>query len=358
MPNVPLSHRERVRLALNHQPTDRIPIAMVCAGINPPAHKRLEEYLRRNRGIGVEEYLRPWIDIQGVGPAYVGPTLAKGTDLWGVHRSPVSYGADSYMEIDHSPLAQAQTLDDILAHRWPEPAWFDVSVMPRRIMAANADGEYCLMISNGNIFEKAWYMRGFERIFVDLIDQPELARAIFEKVTSFFIDHFRAVLAASKGKIDLVFTADDIGGQNGLLMSLAMWEEHLKPFHVRLNKALHEFGAKVIYHTDGAVMEAVPGLIDMGIDVLQALQFDAKGMDPKVLKDRYGQALCFEGGISVQKTLPFGTPEDVRREVTERIEVLGRGGGYILGPSHAVQAGTPPENIVAMFDTAACARMG
>jgi uroporphyrinogen decarboxylase len=345
-------------LALTHQVADRIPIAMVCAGINPPAHSMLEEYLGRHRGISLEAYLRPLIDIRSVGPSYTGPALAHGMDIWGVHRSPVSYGADCYMEIDHYPLAQAQSIDDILAHRWPQPGWFDVSVMPQRVAEANSDGEYCLMIANGNIFETAWYMRGFERIFVDLIDQPELVHAVFEKVTSFFIDYFRAVLAASQGKIDLVFTADDLGGQTGLLMSLAMWEEHIKPYHVRLNKAIHEFGARVIYHTDGAVMEAVPGLIDMGIDILQALQFDAKGMDPIELKDRHGQALCFEGGISVQKTLPFGTPEDVRREVIERIKVLGRRGGYILGPSHAIQAGTPPENILAMLDTAAIARMG
>jgi uroporphyrinogen decarboxylase len=100
-------------------------------------------------------------------------------------------------------------------------------------------------------------------------------------------------------------------------------------------------------------MEAVPGLMDMGIDILQALQFDARGMDPLAIKERYGRRLCFEGGVSVQKTLPFGTPEDVRREVRERIRVLGRDGGYILGPSHVIQDGTPPENIVAMFDEAA-----
>ena len=110
---------------------------------------------------------------------------------------------------------------------------------------------------------------------------------------------------------------------------------------------------RVIYHTDGAATEAVEGLIDAGIDVLQALQFSAKGMDPAVLKDRFGDRLCFEGGVSVQTTLPFGTVEDVRAEVENLITVLGKGGGYILGPSHAIQAGTPPENVVAMFDTAA-----
>ena len=108
----------------------------------------------------------------------------------------------------------------------------------------------------------------------------------------------------------------------------------------------------VIYHTDGGVMEAVEGLIDAGIDGPGAWQFSAKGMDPVVLKQRFGDRLSFEGGVSVQTTLPFGTPDDVRAEVEELIAVLSKGGGYILGPSHAIQAGTPPENIVAMFDAA------
>jgi uroporphyrinogen decarboxylase len=136
-------------------------------------------------------------------------------------------------------------------------------------------------------------------------------------------------------------------------MSLATWEEFIKPCHVRLNRTIHEFGVKVVYHSDGDVMKAVDGLIDMGIDVLQALQFSAGRMDPVVLKSEYHDRLAFEGGVSVQTTLPFGTAADVKAEVENLITVLGRGGGYILGPSHAIQAGTPPENIVAMFDTAA-----
>jgi uroporphyrinogen decarboxylase len=135
-------------------------------------------------------------------------------------------------------------------------------------------------------------------------------------------------------------------------MSLGMWEEFIKPRHIRLNRRIHELGARVIYHSDGAVMQAVPGLIEMGIDVLQALQFDARGMDPVKLKIDHGEGLCFEGGVSVQHTLPFGTAADVRAEVERLVGVLGRGGGYIVGPSHVIQAGTPPENIVALFETA------
>lgn len=352
-----LTHRERVRLALEHRETDRAPIAMVCSGINPPAHRALTDYLRRERGLTVEAYLKPLLDIKGVGPQYVGPVLPTGQDMWGVRRAPMSYGSGEYQEIAFYPLAEASNPGDLAKHRWPTTDWFDYSVLPERIAAAQKDGEYCLMVANGNIFETSWYMRGFERMFMDLALNPELAHAIFERVCSFYVEHFKRMLAAGKGQIDLAFTADDIGGQDGLLMSLAMWEQHIKPYHVRLNRVIHEFGAKVIYHSDGSVMRAVPGLMDMGVDILQALQFDAKGMDPVALKQQFGDQLCFEGGVSVQSTLPFGTADDVRREVEERIRVLGRNGGYILGPSHAIQAGTPPANIMALFDTAATCPM-
>ena len=348
-----LTHRERVRLALAHQTTDRIPMAMVCAGFNPPPQKALEELLQRTRGIGVAEYLRPLIDIQHIWPAYVGPARAPGQDYWGVVRAPVSYGAGSYSEIAHYPLGQVTSLDELSRYPWPTTDWFDYSVLPEIIARADADGgPHCMMALNCNIFESAWYMRGFEQAFADMAEGSELFDAILQKVADFYLEHARRTLQAAKGRIDLIFTADDIGGQAGMLMSLDMWRQHIMPHHTRINRVIHEYGAKVIYHTDGSVMPAVPGLLEMGIDILQALQFDAAGMDPVALKRDFGKRLCFEGGVSVQRTLPFGTPEEVREETRQRIAVLGKGGGYILGPAHAIQTGTPPENVLAMFETA------
>jgi uroporphyrinogen decarboxylase len=343
-----------VRLALERRTTDRVPIALVCSGINAPARAELETYLQRQRGLTVDQYLAPLIDIKAIGPDYLGPTLSPGTDIWGVHRSAVSYGAGEYHEIDHFPLAQAETAADLARHRWPRTEWFDYAGLPAKIAAAQADGgPWCLMVMNANPFETSWYLRGFERMLCDFRAAPDLAHEILDRVTDFFVEHYGRVLSAARGEIDLAFTADDIGTQQGLLMSPKLWREFLLPRHRRLNARIHECGAKVIYHSDGAVMDAVPGLIEMGIDVLQALQFDAAGMDPALLKERYGDRLCFEGGVSVQKTLPFGTTDDVRREVRRLKATLGAGGGYILGPSHAIQAGTPPENIAAMFDEAA-----
>ena len=273
-------------------------------------------------------------------------------DIWGVKRSAVSFGSGAYDEIEHYPLASARDVSDLAAHAWPGTKMYDYAILPERIAAIQAGNERCVMVTNGNIFETTWYMRGFEQIFVDMVQNPELVHTIMGRVTDFYVDHFRKMLVAGSGQIDLVFTADDIAGQGGLLVSPQMWETFIKPYHVRLNAAIHEFGVRVIYHSDGAVMRAIPGLIEMGIDVLQALQFDAAGMDPVVMKALYGDRLCFEGGVSVQHTLPFGTPDQVRTETERLIATLGRGGGYILGPSHNIQAGTPPENIYAMFETA------
>jgi len=351
-----LTHRERVRLALNHQATDRIPLALVCSGINSPAREEFAALLARERGVTLEAFLDPLLDIRGIEPPFKGPALRPWFDIWGVHRRMVNHGSGEYCEIDVAPLADAATPADLDRHAWPSPDWFDYAALPGLVRRQRAAGDPCLMAANGNIFETSWYMRGFEQMFMDFLLNPELAHALLNRVCDFYVEYFTRILAAVPGEIDLVFTADDIGGQEGLLMSLEMWETFIKPCHMRLNRRLHELGARVIYHSDGAVMEAVPGLIDMGIDVLQALQFDARGMDPIRLKHEFGDQLGFEGGVSVQRTLPFGKPADVRAEVERLIHVLGRHGGYILGPSHVIQAGTPPENILALFDAALAGR--
>ncbi|MCX6362175.1 MAG: hypothetical protein NT029_20460 [Armatimonadetes bacterium] len=346
-----MTHRERVIAALDHQSTDRIPIALVCSGINAPAMRELERHLGARRGLTVQQYLEPLIDIRHVGPDYAGPNPAACVDIWGVERSPVSYGSGAYEEIVRHPLADVRDASELDRYPWPTTDWFDYDRFRDDLRAAS-EADHCLMISGGNPFETTWYMLGLERALEGLAVEPELVRAVLDRVTAFYVEHTVRQLEAADGLVDLVFTADDLGGQRGLLLSIKLWERHIRPCHEALNRAIHQFGARVVYHSDGAIGSIAERLADAGIDVLQALQFDAGGMDPADLKRRLGDRIGFEGGISVQSTLPFGTPEDVRREVRDRIDVLGAGGGYILGPSHAIQAGTPPENIVAMFDEA------
>ena len=323
--------------------------------MNPPVKRDLAAYL----GIAesdIDPFLRSRADLRGVMPAYIGPadrcvTHADGShiDEWGVTRRPVSYGSGHYDEIFHYPLADitdAAQLDDVT---FPSPDWYDYSSLHALIDEANRDAERAIILFGANPFERAWAMRGLETMLADLIVEKEIAHGILERATDFFVEYITRSLEEARGKIDIVFTADDIGGQEGLLLSLPLWEEMFKPYHARLNQVIHSFGAKVMYHSDGAIMDVLEGLVDMGIDILEALQFNARGMDPVAMKNRVGDKISFHGGISVQSTLPFGTPEDVEREVRERIEVLGRGGGYICAPSHTIQAGTPVENVVAFL---------
>ena len=136
-----LSHRERVRLALNHQTTDRVPISLLCAGINEPARVALDAWLQRERRLSAAQYLDPLVDVKLVDVPYIGPPLAPRTDMWGVHRSPVSYGPGSYLEIDHYPLAAVETIDDLARHRWPTTEWFDYAALPERLAQMRAAGD-------------------------------------------------------------------------------------------------------------------------------------------------------------------------------------------------------------------------
>jgi uroporphyrinogen decarboxylase len=327
-----MTSRERILTALAHMETDIVPFSLGF-GINYPAKKELAGYMKQSMG-ELDNLLASLSDIRHVGPKYIGPKErntggADGSyvDIWGVRRSPVKNDKDTYMEITGYPLENMAGADELENYEFPKFGWFDYSVIPEQIESLGKNGEYAVMASGGNIFESSWYMRGLENMFADLIAEKEFAHSLLGKVTDFFIGHSRRILEAADGKIDLMFTADDIGGQNGLLFSLPLWEEMLKPYHKKLNETIHGFGAKVVYHSDGAVMEAIDGLIDMGIDVLEALQFDAAGMDPAKLKKKAGKRLSFHGGVSVQSTLPFKKPEDVEAEVKELIGVLGKSGG-------------------------------
>ena len=353
-----MTPRQRVLSALNHHSPDKVPYAAICGGLNPPAAEALAAFLHKDVAAVYRLFYEPF-DIRGVGPAYIGPPERNtsrpdgaAVDIWGVARKNVCYGAGTYSEICDYPLAGTGDVSELDNYPWPSPDWFDYSVIPAQIEAIRRQGDYAVIASCGNMFETAWAMRGFENMLGDFIAEPEIASEILRRITDFYCEYSRRLLEASHGEVDLAFTADDIAHQTGLIISPELWEKMLKPCHAKLNKVIHSFGIKVVYHSDGAVMDAIPGLIDMGIDALQALQFDAAKMDAAEMKRLYGDRLSFCGGVSVQSTLPFGTPEDVEREVRYLIDTLGEGGGFILGPSHAIQAGTPPENVVAMLRAA------
>jgi len=145
--------------------------------------------------------------------------------------------------------------------------------------------------------------------------------------------------------------AEDLGGQEGLMYSPGQIREFLLPRMKRMMDLTREHGSFVFHHSDGAIREILPDLIEAGIQVLNPVQWRCRGMDREGLKRDFGDRLVFHGAVDNQQTLPFGTVEDVRQEVLDNLRILGEGGGYILAPCHNIQAVGPPENVVAMYET-------
>jgi uroporphyrinogen decarboxylase len=147
----------------------------------------------------------------------------------------------------------------------------------------------------------------------------------------------------------VTYVAEDMGGQNDLMISPKHIRQYLFPGMKKIIDLTHQAGAKVFHHNDGNCSRILPELIDLGIDILNPVQWRATGMERENLKKKYGNKLVFHGAVDNQYTLPFGTEGDVREEVLDNLRILGDGGGYILAPCHNIQPLTPIGNILAMY---------
>jgi len=353
-----LSPWERVEMALAHREPDRVPFDFWAV---PEVWAKLRLSLGVDGALAEEAVLRLLgVDCRMVTTRYVGAKareLPDGTyiDAWGTHRRTVTNEFSTYGEYAGHPLAQAETVADVLDWDWASADDWDVSDVRRQCERLNAGTRYHLRYEVGGIFEWSWALRGFERFLLDLVERPDVACAIMDRFTDIYIENTLRVIVAAGGLLDMVYTYDDVGIQNGLLMSPRMWRRYILPRHQRLNSAIRaaKYPVKIMYHSCGAVFPLIGPFIDeMGIDVLNPLQPRAAGMDMARIKAEFGDRLSFHGGIDIQETLPHGTPDDVQAEVRERCELLGRGGGYICTSAHYLQADTPLENIIAMY----CAR--
>jgi uroporphyrinogen decarboxylase len=239
---------------------------------------------------------------------------------------------------------------DLKNYAWPEPDWWDFTPMPEVIAQLDEFQEYHLRFRMGSVFETAWQLRGMQELLMDLALNPEIPRYIMERLTDIQLENTRRVLELVGHRLDMLYFYDDVATQNSLMISPSMWRTFVRPCHARLIELAKAYNIPVMYHCDGAIYPLIPELIELGVDLLNPIQTDAKGMAPKRLKEEFGDRLSFHGGIDIIKTLPRGSAEEVRAEVRERIQVLGRNGGYIVASSHHIQADTPLENILAMYE--------
>jgi len=353
-----MTGRERALISLQHREPDRVPVdywatsqtdGKLCEALGLTGR---DEILDR---FGVDFY---YIE----GPRYVGPPLERPdehteTDIWGVPRRLVVAGegskAQPYRHVVAHPLAEAETVRDVLDYPgWPDPGWFDYSVIPEQCKKA---GDRCVMFMGDRLnrvaqLKPAMYLRGMEQIFVDMVERPEIFRAIVDKIAEFYLEYMRRILEAAGGLIDVFVTGDDFGMQESMLCSPTLWRQLLMPNFAKFIDLAHSYGVKVMHHTCGSVWPIIPDMIACGLDILNPIQPGTKDMEPERLKSEFGDRICFHGGISIQKNLPLGRPDDVREEVRRLMEVMKPGGGFWICTAHNIQADTPVENIVALFE--------
>lgn len=354
-----MTSRERVLAALAHQPTDRVPRLLYeeAIGYTPPIERLLRARCapRTPREFFDMDITRVTFDPTTLPRARFGEwlgaeaarALASGeVDEWGVWWRAGEFHHFARIE---SPLRGRLDLARLRDYPWPDlDQPYRYASMRARVEALHAQG-LAVAAFAGSVFEQSWYLRGLEDLMADLVTAPALAHALFERTAA--IQQYAAAQFARAG-VDIIITGDDVAGQRGLLMSLGTWREFLKPRLAATARAVKAANpaSRVFYHSDGNVATLIPELIEIGVDILNPIQPEC--LDPAALKRRYGDRLAFWGTVSVQRTMPFGSPDDVRAEVRERIRTVGRGGGLILAPAHVLGPETPWENIVAFFEAA------
>jgi uroporphyrinogen decarboxylase len=207
---------------------------------------------------------------------------------------------------------------------------------------------------SGVIYEFGWYLRGFERWFCELLTDPEFCEAVLDQMLKYWLDWFRLFLDEVGDIVDVIMIGDDLAGQDGPLFHPEIYRRLVKPRHKRLVRYIRSrTRAKIWYHTCGSCLAHIPDLIDNGIHILNPVQLGARQMDPAELKRRFGRDLVFwGGGCDAQHVLPRGAPGDIVDNVRRNLAAFMPGGGYVFTGIHNIQGDVPPENIVALFDTA------
>ena len=402
-----LTSRQRVRMALNHEAPDRVPVdlgASRVTGISAIAYRRLLQHL------GLPEEVRVYDIKQQLADPSPAVLARLGADVLSLHRLAPTTGmsflaldgwkagrltdgspcllpaaceeivaADGqfqvlwqgetyarrapeslYYDVCWAPLANAQTTADIDRFAWPDP-WTEreEQYLRKRIQEIYHGTDKALFAGLANLvcsfFEISLVLFGFENFMLKLATARDLIEYWLDALLAHDLAILEKFLALAGPFIEAIQMNDDFGSQSALQISPRLYREVFKPRQRRwIEFVKARTRAKVFIHCDGAIEEILPDFIEIGIDVLNPLQTSARGMDPQRIKQRFGRHLAFwGGGVETQTTLPFGSVEDVRRQVRERVKLLGAGGGYVFAAIHNLQADIPPEKILAIYDTVA-----
>ncbi|MBN2678404.1 MAG: hypothetical protein JXR32_10140 [Anaerolineaceae bacterium] len=375
---MPMTSRERVQSVLNHEEPDRVPIIL---GVSNATGIKMKPYqgIKRLAGIQSEDrYIYDWpelgtadideitlkrlrSDARGVLDRFPQTVYDRNRnrpphdpfiDDWGSGQKEIEPGV-WYPGIH--PMAKATSIEEINSYPWPDmddPTRVSHVQETAQILAKG--NEYAIMATPWLLFpfERAHAMQGMDKFLMNMSINPDFSQALLRKILDLCKIHMDHFLAAIGDNIDIIKIGDDLGMQERLLISPRMYRQFLKPLHAEFISFIKErTKARVFFHTDGDVFDLIEDFIDIGVDVLNPIQSSAGRMsDLDGLKTRYGKNIVFCGAIDTQRILPFGTPEQVRNEVHRVINILGKGGGYMVASVHTIMHEVPPENILAMVD--------
>jgi len=369
--------RERMLLCLDHKDTDRPPLDL---GSTPNttmtklAYESLLGYLGMDSDppvrlmrkalqiVEIDEAVlqRLQIDTRGINMNPCDEKTFKVIsddvyqDEWGiVIRAARSNGQLLYYDIVTNPLRNASSPREVEHYAWPSPYGDRLAAgLGAEARRMRETTPYALVGHIQGIFELCWYLRGMDVYFTDLLKKKNMVHAIMEKVYEIQADKMIHFLDQVGPYLDVVSTADDLGGEDHPLISPKLYREMIKPYHKKYYAEIKSrTDAKLMMHSCGSTAAFFDDFLDMGFEIINPVQVTAGEMDPRKLKNRYGHLLSFWGGIDSQRLLPKGSEQEVRKTVLDLIDILGAGGGYVPCTVHNIQFDVPPQNVMALYDT-------
>lgn len=345
-----MTSRERVRAAIRHQNPDRVPTAY--GAVACVTEKLMKCY-------GFSEYSQLidkfHIDIVSVEPCYIGPELkryinSKGEEVkesyWGYETTMHKTETDVYPVVSYYPLSGIESKSDAEKFIVPDPDWFDYKSIKEQCCKYP---DKAIITGHEGPFQQVTCLMNMEEFFVLMLEEPEVAKYILDKMVAFELEYYKRIFEAAEGRIDILRPHDDYGTQLSLLFSVDMWREFFEENTKKLVDLAHQYDVFYQQHSCGAVRELIPELIKCKVDVLEPIQ-KVKGLEPEELYSEFGGKIAFHGGIDTQYLLPFGTAEEVKEEVKYFMKTLNRNGGYILMASQAFESDVPLENIEALYN--------
>lgn len=274
-------------------------------------------------------------------------------DEWGIQR----HFTGLYWDIVKPPLRGA-TLEDLEHYPWPDPDSLDMQELCQYRDAAknlyeNTDYVICGEHPVYGIFELGCWMCGFEDFLIRMLDEPEFVHRFFEIILNYQKTVIEAYYGMIGPYIHYTSSGDDFATQKGPFVSPATFREMIQPYLKQRIAYTKKFtDAAFLHHSCGNVFSLIPDLVDAGVEILNPIQPVSDQMRPENLKQRYGDQICFHGGLDTQGVLPYADAETVRQSVETLIHTMAPGGGYIFAAAHNIQEDVPPENVILAFQAA------